>query len=200
MPGDGSDERLRGAGAHSHLSPGPPLRGTLSCFLGNFIRRAKLAWLVLLAPAHWALPGLKFENPALYGRRLPWHSCGSQALCPGEGPFYPVYFCSPTGAEGKRSFPGSSLPSFLSRKRSRPTGHKVPSGGYSKAAGRRAGEVRQWGRGHGLERVWQPGGAPGGRPPSLSACHPMRRVPVRSRQSLKVRNCHGQDRPLDSLG
>ena len=23
-PGDGSDERLRAAGAHSHLSPGPP--------------------------------------------------------------------------------------------------------------------------------------------------------------------------------
>ena len=26
-PGDGSDERLRGAGAHSHLSPGPPVTG-----------------------------------------------------------------------------------------------------------------------------------------------------------------------------
>ena len=60
----------------------------------------------------------------------------------------------PTGAEGKRSFPGSSLPRFLFKKaRGRPTGHKVPSGGYSKAAGRRAGEVRQWGRWHGLERV-----------------------------------------------
>ena len=30
-PGDGSDERLRAAGAHSHLSPGPPLRGTPAC-------------------------------------------------------------------------------------------------------------------------------------------------------------------------
>ena len=35
-PGDGSDERLRGAGAHSHLSPGPPLRGMPSCVLGQF--------------------------------------------------------------------------------------------------------------------------------------------------------------------
>ena len=35
-PGDGSDERLRTAGAHSHLSPGPPLRGTPSCVLGQF--------------------------------------------------------------------------------------------------------------------------------------------------------------------
>ena len=26
-PGDGSDERLRAAGAHSHLSPGPPFTG-----------------------------------------------------------------------------------------------------------------------------------------------------------------------------
>ena len=26
-PGDGSDERLRAAGAHSHLSPGPPVTG-----------------------------------------------------------------------------------------------------------------------------------------------------------------------------
>ena len=27
LPGDGSDERLRAAGAHSHLSPGPPVTG-----------------------------------------------------------------------------------------------------------------------------------------------------------------------------
>ena len=60
-----------------------------------------------------------------------------------------------TGAEAKRSFAESFFAYFFLEKsrRGRPTGHKVPSGGYSKAAGRRAGEVRQWGRGHGLERV-----------------------------------------------
>ena len=34
-PGDGSDERLRGAGAHSHLSPGPPVTG--ACPFGYLV-------------------------------------------------------------------------------------------------------------------------------------------------------------------
>lgn len=36
-PGDGSDERLRGAGAHSHLSPGPPVAGagTFGCLVNS---------------------------------------------------------------------------------------------------------------------------------------------------------------------
>ena len=36
-PGDGSDERLRVAGAHSHLSPGPPVAGagTFGCLVNS---------------------------------------------------------------------------------------------------------------------------------------------------------------------
>ena len=49
-----SGERLRAAGAHSHLPPRPPLRRTPSWEIGNFIRRAKTRSVVLLASAHWA--------------------------------------------------------------------------------------------------------------------------------------------------
>ena len=49
-PGDGSDERLRGAGAHSHLSPGPPVTGA-----GPF---------GLLLPSG----GLNFDCAPLYSR------------------------------------------------------------------------------------------------------------------------------------
>ena len=40
-PGDGSDERLRGAGAHSHLSPGPPIYGSVSLWMFGKFRRPK---------------------------------------------------------------------------------------------------------------------------------------------------------------
>ena len=40
-PGDGSDERLRAAGAHSHLSPGPPIYGSGSLQSASCFRRAK---------------------------------------------------------------------------------------------------------------------------------------------------------------
>ena len=40
-PGDGSDERLRVAGAHSHLSPGPPFYGGVSLRLFGHFRRPK---------------------------------------------------------------------------------------------------------------------------------------------------------------
>ena len=49
-PGDGSDERLRAAGAHSHLSPGPPDYGSGSLWPDSPFRRAKLEWLVCSIP------------------------------------------------------------------------------------------------------------------------------------------------------
>ena len=149
-----------------------------------------------------------------------------------------IPYSAPTGAEGKRSFPGSSLQAFLQesggpmrtsapteglwpglcrslltgdlrralgpcypllcpygrrreaklprkffaklsfKKAGRPPGHK-----RSQRAGiqkRRAAGPGRSGSGA-VGTAWsmrlRPGGAPGGRPPSLSACHPMRRVP-----------------------
>ena len=49
-PGDGSDERLRGAGAHSHLSPGPPIYGSGSLWVFGKFRRAKSRSVSLLFP------------------------------------------------------------------------------------------------------------------------------------------------------
>ena len=40
-PGNGSEERLRGAGAHSHLSPGPPIYGSVSLWMFGKFRRPK---------------------------------------------------------------------------------------------------------------------------------------------------------------
>ena len=61
--GDGSDERLRAAGAHSRLSPKPPLTGdalvTVRPFHPADLRQDHL---VLLASAHWGLPEWKFET------------------------------------------------------------------------------------------------------------------------------------------
>ena len=62
-PGDGSDERLRGAGAHSHLSPGPPITGD-SLLEDRHLRPAapNTRPCVLLAPAHGGLSGQKLRS------------------------------------------------------------------------------------------------------------------------------------------
>ena len=58
-----SGERLRAAGAHSHLPPKPPyLRGTPSWKIGNFIRRAKTRSVILLASGTQAPTGLKISE------------------------------------------------------------------------------------------------------------------------------------------
>ena len=63
-PGDGSDERLRAAGAHSRLSPGPPVYGSGSLWSGSQFRRAKSSSVPILLSAHWGLLPLKFESIA----------------------------------------------------------------------------------------------------------------------------------------
>ena len=63
-PGDGSDERLRAAGAHSHLSPEPPIYGSVSLWVYVCSRRAKSRSVSVLLSAHWALFPSKFEGIA----------------------------------------------------------------------------------------------------------------------------------------
>ena len=63
-PGDGSDERLRAAGAHSRLSPGPPVYGSGSLWSGSQFRRAKSSSVPILLSAHWGLLPSKFESIA----------------------------------------------------------------------------------------------------------------------------------------
>ena len=63
-PGDGSDERLRAAGAHSHLSPKPPIYGSVSLWVYVCSRRAKSRSVSVLLLAHWGLLPSKFEGIA----------------------------------------------------------------------------------------------------------------------------------------
>ncbi len=63
-PGDGSDERLRGAGAHSRLSPGPPVYGSGSLWLVLNFRRAKSRFVSVLLSAHRGLLPSKFKGIA----------------------------------------------------------------------------------------------------------------------------------------
>ena len=63
-PGDGSDERLRAAGAHSHLSPEPPMYGSVSLWVYVCSRRAKSRSVFVLLPGHWALLPSKFDGIA----------------------------------------------------------------------------------------------------------------------------------------
>ena len=61
-PGDGSDERLRGAGAHSHLSPGPPFYGGGSLQVFGRFRRAKSRSVSVLLSGHRAFLPTKFVS------------------------------------------------------------------------------------------------------------------------------------------
>ena len=88
-PGDGSDERLRGAGAHSHLSPGPPIYGSGSLWSPTLFRRAKSRSVSLLFPGLRPYCHQNLQAFALYrtppGACLPvW--CGRHRLpsCPGS--------------------------------------------------------------------------------------------------------------------
>ena len=69
-PGDGSGWTLR---VHIRLTPGPPLRGTLSCLMLLNFRRAKMEWPPRFLPGHWALglqklPLMRFKNCAWVSR------------------------------------------------------------------------------------------------------------------------------------
>ena len=139
--------RLRRAPSRSGRSKSPHpldphLRGTPSWFLGSLIRRAKSEWSFRFFPGHWALVPSKFgwcSGSSLL--RLPGQNQGSWAVAPGrwgqlvrhrgrmghpplrkEKKVGATEHVTPTnifltGAEAKRSFAQSSLPSFLSRKR-----------------------------------------------------------------------------------
>ena len=61
--GDGSDERLRAAGAHSRLSP-DPIYGSVSLRVYVCFRRAKSRSVSVLLSAHWGLLLLKFVRPS----------------------------------------------------------------------------------------------------------------------------------------
>ena len=84
-PGDGSDERLRGAGAHSHLSPGPPLRGTPSCVLGQFQPAGKT----------------KSDFPSCPGGTGPYNVAGGYSIQKGNEvshkAFLPTFFSKKVG-------------------------------------------------------------------------------------------------------
>ena len=69
-PGDGSDERLRGAGAHSHLSPKPPIYGSVSLWVYVCSRRAKSRSVSVLLSAHWGLLPSKFNYSSSNVHRL----------------------------------------------------------------------------------------------------------------------------------
>ena len=116
-------------GVPSRLSPGPPVYwGRLPVSLVVTFRRAKSEWHTLFTPGHWALCVQNLVDLALKSRRLLWQSQGGwsiiagsqrppQSRTPGEEIDFLNASLSPTGAEAKRSFAKSSLPSFLSRKR-----------------------------------------------------------------------------------
>ena len=62
-PGDGSDERLRAAGAHSHLSPGPPFTGDAFLFPEHVRPAALRQDLASFLPrGHRPLPGQKLVS------------------------------------------------------------------------------------------------------------------------------------------
>ena len=66
-PGVCSEEHR--SGAPSRCTPGPPLRGTLSCSVVHHFRRTKSEWVSKSPPGHWALglqkfPLLRFHNRA----------------------------------------------------------------------------------------------------------------------------------------
>ena len=61
-PGDGSDERLCAAGAHSRLVPGPPVYGSVSLWALCNPRRAKSRPVSVLFSAHRGLLPSKFEG------------------------------------------------------------------------------------------------------------------------------------------
>ena len=96
-PGDGSDERLRGAGAHSHLSPGPPLRGTPSCVLGQFQPAGKT----------------KSDFPSCPGGTGPYNVAGGYSIQKGNEvshkAFLPTFFSKKVGKRGVGWQTGYSL-------------------------------------------------------------------------------------------
>ena len=90
------------------------------------------------------------------------------------------------GREAKRSFAESFFAYFFHEKSRRAARRDTRSHRAGIQKRRAAGPGRSGSGAVGTAwSVWQPGGAPGGRPPSLSACHPMRRVPVWSRPTLE---------------
>ena len=114
----------------------PLFAAPLACSLN---RRAKFEWLLLLLPGHWALAGggwgflVSLGPPGfchVFGwladggpmRHRPLQGSEAKLANPRKGRLLSDSVPAPELVRGKRSFPQSSLPSFLSRKRRRGRG------------------------------------------------------------------------------
>ena len=106
-PGDGSDERLRAAGAHSHLSPGPPDYGSGSLWPGSPFRRAKFEWLVCSIPGLLGPGSIKIWERLLSNahRLVPAYSFGAWVIGRADGDIRPYAHSREPFCRGRWSLP-----------------------------------------------------------------------------------------------